>query len=339
MIFSQTISYTLIFNFSAMSIGSIDQQPKMRYEVITGQPNQPDIILSRPVLDANASVTSISGQTVTMMPQILHQQQPQFITQIPTKQYISSQPSIPFILPEARYNGERNISYPINVMTTSADPVIKLEVTCSTAPSSPNHVLCQPTYVNDITYPKFHATSGSSKMYQNMIPTNIMPNSRAVPIPHIPGNIDFDKMRGIRMADSATSVAMDIQSLYVASNIGSSNKVSYNFPSSQLDDMKIGTLNQALTKMVVDCSGTNNNSPYAGLETSLASLEAVERSSQIYSALSRNTGINDDVSLRSSTADDNQTAVTMTSSPNVDLDPQTKEIRQSNDSIKVEIKI
>ena len=332
-----------------MSIGSIDQQPKIRYEVITGQPNQPEIILSRPVVDPN------SGQTVAMMPQIIHPQQPQFVTQIPTKQYLSSQPTIPFILPETGNNGERNIAYPINVMSTSADPVIKLEVTCTTAPSSPNHVLCQPTYVNDMIYPKFPVTSGNSKMYENILPelppivnpittkypnvtltpTNIIQNSRTVPIQHIPGNIDFEKMRGIRIADSATSVAMDLQSLYVASNIGSSNKVSNNLPSTQIDDMKMGTLNQALTKMVVDCSGTNNKSPYTALEASIASLGAVERNSQIYSTLSTNTGINDDVSLRSSATDDNQPAVTMTSSINVDLDPQIKEIRQSNDSIKV----
>ena len=98
-----------------MSIGSIDQQPKIRYEVITGQPNQPEIILSRPVLDSN---TSISGQTVAMMPQILHPQQPHFVTQIPTKQYISSQSAIPFILPETDNNEQSHCTDKTNDMMT-----------------------------------------------------------------------------------------------------------------------------------------------------------------------------------------------------------------------------
>ena len=193
-----------------MSIGSIDQQPKIRYEVIPGQPNQPEIILTRPLLDANTSVTSISGQPVAMMPQIIPPQS-QFVTQIPTKQYIPSQTAIPLMLPESGNNGERSISYPINVMSTSTGSMIKLEVTCSTASSSPKHVLCQPTYVNDVVYPKFPVVGMNSKIYENMLPegmpvatcstvkypnvslttTNFTSNARTVPIQHISGNIDI----------------------------------------------------------------------------------------------------------------------------------------------------
>ena len=220
-----------------MNIASMEQQPKIRYEVITGSQHQPEIVLARPVLNTDNGLCGISGQTVAMMPPIISSQ-PQFLTQIPSQHYITSQSGVPLVLPETASNEENVLSFPTNVAFTSAGGMIKLEVGCTSSLSS-RHVPSHSTYVNSILQPKCSLYGSSSKLYANLIPgvssiknhselnhpsvstipANPGPVTRTVPIQYIPTISGIDKGRELRFADSTASVAMDLQSLYVSSKM------------------------------------------------------------------------------------------------------------------------
>ena len=233
-----------------MNIGALDPTPKVRYELLTGAQPTPEIILTRPVIEQNTTISKPHGQTVAMM-SALGQSQPQLVTaQIPTKQYISSQPgAIPILISET--GSEPNIaSYPIRVVPASGAPgdMIKLEVTCSSALSpASNTVMTQPGIIADNIYSKFSLNGSTSH--------------GAPPLQHIPAGLDIEKLRGLRLTDSVpTSIA--IQSLNNAQTIGQSNPLLDYMSIGNIEKDKTGVLNHAATKMDVGYPNSQIRSPY-----------------------------------------------------------------------------
>ena len=226
-----------------MNLGSSDQKPKIRYELLTGAQPTPEIILSRPILDENPSVSNPHGQTVAMMSGF-GPIQPQLVsTQMPTKQYISSQPaSIPIILSET--GNDTNIaSYPVRVIPTSGGPgeMVKLEVTSSQGLSStPNNVISQANLVA--------LSSGSNN---------------SAHVQHIPAGLDIEKLRGLRLTDTVPA-SIAIQSLNSASAIDRRYHLSHTH-----------------TKMEVNYSNAQLKSPYISIHDANNMVTAIgEKSSE-----------------------------------------------------------
>ena len=257
---SNIIFCYIIFCFAALNLGSSDQKPKIRYELLTGAQPTPEIILSRPILDENPSVSNPHGQTVAMMSGF-GPIQPQLVsTQIPTKQYISSQPaSIPIILSET--GNDTNIaSYPVRVIPTSGYPgeMVKLEVTSSQGLSStPNNVISQANLVA--------LSSGSNN---------------SAHVQHIPAGLDIEKLRGLRLTDTVPA-SIAIQSLNSASAIDRRYHLTNPMTIGQIENNNIGGLSQTHTKMEVNYSNAQLKSPYISIHDANNMAPAIgERSSE-----------------------------------------------------------
>ena len=289
-----------------MGIGSADQQTKLRYELMTGQQPPPEIILTRPVLDSNISVGNFSGQNVALMPQILPQ--PQFIAQIPTKQYISSQSGIPVLLAEGGGIGEKSISIPISEIPSSAGDMITVASTISLTP--PNNMVTVPTYANNIIYPKLSGANTASKIYGGALPAtssiinhnigtryshlmpsiaNLDPVTRSLPLHSMPPNLSIQGIKAQKPGEHTSSLTMGLRPVYIDSNTGHPKQIASPAQLTHLEDMKIGNLNQALTKMAVGCPDTISRSHHALLESSETPFAAIEKTSQNYSILTPNT--------------------------------------------------
>ena len=233
-----------------MNIGALDPTPKVRYELLTGAQPTPEIILTRPVIEQNTTISKPHGQTVAMM-SALGPSQSQLVTaQIPTKQYISSQPgAIPILISET--GSESNIaSYPIRVVPASGAPgdMIKLEVTCSSALSpASNNVMTQPGIIADNIYSKFSLNGSTSH--------------GAPPLQHIPAGLDIEKLRGLRLTDSVPT-SMAIQTLNNAQTIERSNPLLDHMSIGNFEKDKTGVSNYAATKMDVGYSNSQIRSPF-----------------------------------------------------------------------------
>ena len=288
-----------------MGIGSADQQTKLRYELMTGQQLPPEIILTRPLVDSNISVGTFSGQNVSLMPQILPQ--PQFIAQIPTKQYISSQSGIPVLLAEGGGIGEKSISIPISDIPSSAGDMITVASTVSLTPS--NNMVTVPTYANNIIYPKLSGASTTSKIYGGALPAtssminhnigtryshlmpaiaNIDPVTRPLPIQSMPPNLSIQGIKGQQLGAHTPSLAMGLRPVYIDSNTGQPKQSASPAQLNHLEDSKIGNLNQALNKMAVGCPDSISKSHYTILESTDTPYAALEKTTQNYSILTSN---------------------------------------------------
>ena len=286
-----------------MGIGSADQQTKLRYELMTGQQLPPEIILTRPLVDSNISVGNFSGQNVSLMPQILPQ--PQFIAQIPTKQYISSQSGIPVLLTEGGGIGDKSISIPISEISSSAGDMITVASTVSLTPS--NNMVTVPTYANNIIYPKLSGASTTSKIYGGALPAtssiinhnigtryshlmsaNIDPVTRPLPIHSIPPNLGIQGIKGQQLGAHSPSLAMGLRPVYIDSNTGHPKQSAAPAQLTHLEDMKIGNLNQALNKMAVGCPDSISKSHYTILESTDTPYATLEKTTQNYSILTSN---------------------------------------------------
>ena len=288
-----------------MGIGSVDQQTKLRYELMTGQQPPPEIILTRPLVDSNISVGNFSGQNVSLMPQILPQ--PQFIAQIPTKQYISSQSGIPVLLTEGGGIGDKSISIPISEISSSAGDMITVASTASLTPS--NNMVTVPTYANNIIYPKLSGASTTSKIYGGALPAtssminhnigtryshlmpaiaNIDPVTRPLPIQPMPPNLSIQGIKGQQLGAHTSSLAMGLRPVYIDSNTGQPKQSASPAQLNHLEDSKIGNLNQALNKMAVGCPDSISKSHYTILESPDTHYAALEKTTQNYSILTSN---------------------------------------------------
>ena len=288
-----------------MGIGSVDQQTKLRYELMTGQQPPPEIILTRPLVDSNISVGNFSGQNVSLMPQILPQ--PQFIAQIPTKQYISSQSGIPVLLAEGGGIGEKSISIPISDIPSSAGDMITVASTVSLTPS--NNMVTVPTYANNIIYPKLSGASTTSKIYGGALPAtssiinhnigtryshlmpaiaNIDPLTRPLPLHSMPPNLSIQGIKAQQLGAHTPSLAMGLRPVYIDSNTGHPKQSASPAQLTHLEDMKIGNLNQALNKMAVGCPDSISKSHYTILESTDTPYAALEKTTQNYSILTSN---------------------------------------------------
>ena len=289
-----------------MGIGSVDQQTKLRYEFMTGQQPPPEIILTRPILDSNISVGNFSGQNVSLMPQIIPQ--PQFITQIPTKQYISSQSGIPVLLTEGGGIGEKSISIPISEISSSDGDMITV---ASTAPLTPsNTMVTVPTYANNMIYPKLSGASTASKIYGGALPAtssiinhnigtryshlmpsmaNIDPVTRSLPLHSMHPNLSNQGIKAQQTGDYTSPLAMGLRPVFIDSTTGQSKQSASLAQVSHLEDMKIGNLNQALTKMVVGCTDTISKSQYALLGSADTAYASLEKTAQNYPIITPNT--------------------------------------------------
>ena len=289
-----------------MGIGSVDHQTKFRYELMTGQQPPPEIILTRPLVDSNISVGNFSGQNVSLMPQILPQ--PQFIAQIPTKQYISSQSGIPVLLTEGGVIGDKSISIPISEIPSSAGDMITVASTVSLTPS--NNMVTVPTYANNIIYPKVSGASTTSKIYGGALPAtssiinhnigtryshlmpaiaNIDPVTRPLPLQSMPPNLSIQGIKGQQLGAHAPSLAMGLRPVYIDSNTGQPKQSSSPAQLTHLEDKKIGNLNQALNKMAVGCPDSISKSHYTILESPDTHYAALEKTAQNYSILTSST--------------------------------------------------
>ena len=290
-----------------MTIGATDhQQPRIHYEVIAGPPPPPEIILTRPLLDGETSFSSIYGPSVPMTSAVIPPQH-QLYTQIPTKQYIPS----------------------------AAGDMIKLEVDCTTAPSSTKSVLCQPTYVNNIIYPRFPLNGNNSKVYGNILPgmSHTMSSGRTLPIQQIP--YIQENMRSQKFTDTAASVAMEFQSLHVTSNTELSNQKSNNQSSNQLEEVTLGNLHHTLTKVEVSSSGALKQPAFLPRETSITPLEDFERNTENCYTLMTNAEGTEAISMNSSILSDNQVTTPTISSINANHFVQGNQAYDWNDVKKV----
>ena len=333
------------FFFTGINISTLDQKPKIRYELLTGAQPTPEIILTRPILEQNATVTNAHGQPVALMSSLGHSHPQLVATQIPTKQYISPQPqAIPILLSEP--GSETNIaSYPIRVMPTSGGPgdLIKLEVNGSSAYSpTSNAVITQPSYTTDNIYPNFTVNGGNTRVCDNGITEGVpirtsacLTNNKAPHLQYVTAGLDIEKLKGLRLTDT-TAATMDFQSVSLVPSTERPTQLQDPMSIGQLEEVRMGNLNQALTKMAVNYSNTMTKSPFAPNDTTGQTLPAVaERNSEEYITLPTITSMDPVVSYASHIPIAHHVPASEASNLNVQLICHDKVAPNYNESVKV----
>ena len=243
---------------------------------------------------------------------------PQVINEVPTKQYIAPHKGMLPFIPVTTSIAERIMAFPTDSNSTSTNNnMAELKVHGVAASSLHKHVVCQPTYVNNTIYPKISEISNSSKIYGNVAPGipqtmtsaetifenglqtagNLESHGRALPIEQFSFDQDSGSRKSTTFSNTASSVAMELQSLRVTSETEISDQKSDIKRSNQIQEGGVRSVPHTLTEVVLSSGAFGQPS----LLSELRSMAPFERSSENCYTLLTNARNDGNISLNSST--------------------------------------